>query len=73
MGAAGILSALQFDRKSVFEVKIVVYFNANFAQSNWESLKDVLMEIDALRIVDGNKNTTAVTSASKSGGPIEYF
>ena len=31
------------------------------------------MEIDALRIVDGNKNTTAVTSASKSGGPIEYF
>lgn len=73
MGAAGILSALQFDRKSLFEVKIVVYFNANFAQSNWESLKDVLMEIDALRIVDGNKNTTAVTSASKSGGPIEYF
>lgn len=64
MGAAGILSALQFDRKSVFEVKIVVYFNANFAQSNWESLKDVLMEIDALRIFDGNKNTTAVTSAS---------
>lgn len=64
MGAAGILNALQFERKSVFKVKTGVYFNANFAQSNWESLKDVLMKIDAWRIVDGNTGSAALTSAS---------